>query len=87
MGQVSQRSSPYAKMSMTDFLITSILGPGEAIDDQPGSYPCFHKAYGPFESMKLRQRDSRLARLNNENYVWYALVRHQISSLGYTIRS
>lgn len=78
MGPVSRENPGSPNMSSTDLLVTSVLNAGEVIDDQPGSYPCFHKAYGPFESMKLRQRDSRLARLNNENYVWYALVSHSI---------
>lgn len=74
MGPVSRGGPGSPHMSSTDFPVTSVLTAGEVIDDQPGSCPYFHKAYGPFESMKLRQRDSRLARLNNENYVWYALV-------------
>ncbi|KAL8729207.1 MAG: hypothetical protein Q9181_005080 [Wetmoreana brouardii] len=51
-----------------------LLGANEVIDDMPGNFPCFNKAYGPYEAMKLRQRDPAMAKRNNENYVWYALV-------------
>ncbi|KAL8868536.1 MAG: hypothetical protein Q9174_004926 [Haloplaca sp. 1 TL-2023] len=52
----------------------NVLGPNAVIDDMPGNFPCFSKAYGPYEAMQLRQRDSAMAKRNNENYVWYALV-------------
>ncbi len=32
------------------------------------------KAYGPYQARKLRQENPALAVLNNENYVWFALV-------------
>ncbi len=48
---------------------------GELLDDQPGRFPCVSKAYGPFESIRLRQNNPALAKLNIENYIWYALVR------------
>lgn len=47
------------------------------IDDQPGHYADMKKAYGPYEAIKLRQRIPNgrfLAKRNNENYVWFALV-------------
>ncbi|KAL8945831.1 MAG: hypothetical protein Q9222_007686 [Ikaeria aurantiellina] len=50
-----------------------VLGPDQVIDDQPGNFPCFNKAYGPYEATSLRQRDPNAAKINNENYVWYAL--------------
>ncbi|KAL6716725.1 hypothetical protein ACLMJK_006293 [Lecanora helva] len=52
------------------------------LTDQDGAY-CklsedLRKAYGPWEAMQLLQRNAALARLNIENYVWYALVGHRV---------
>ena len=44
------------------------------LDDNPGTFPCTNKAYGPWESIQLLRRNSNDAKLNIENYVWYALV-------------
>ena len=52
------------------------LDPGEWLEDQPGGFGTTNKAYGPYESMQLLNRDIEGARLNIENYVWYALVSH-----------
>ncbi|KAL8699045.1 MAG: hypothetical protein Q9201_006233, partial [Fulgogasparrea decipioides] len=52
----------------------TLLGANEVIDGMPGNFPCFNKAYGPYEAMKSNQRDPAMAKRNNENYVWYALV-------------
>ncbi|KAL8688780.1 MAG: hypothetical protein Q9218_005395 [Villophora microphyllina] len=67
----------------------TLLGANEVIDDMPGNFPCFNKAYGPYEAMQLKQRDPASAKRNNENYVWYALaVKHvglMDSEAGYKV--
>ena len=51
-----------------------VLQPNQCLDDQTGSFPCLNKAYGPYEAIQLNARNSNLAKINIENYVWYALV-------------
>ncbi|KAI9843078.1 MAG: hypothetical protein M1837_006623 [Sclerophora amabilis] len=46
---------------------------GKVIDDQEDEYLCIYKAYGPYEAIKLWERDAGLAIQYNESYVWYAL--------------
>ena len=52
----------------------TVLPQDQYPDDQPGNFPCTNKAYGPYEAISLNQRNSALAKINIENYVWYALV-------------
>ena len=40
----------------------------------PGNFLITGKAYGAFQAIQLRQANITAARLNIENYVWYALV-------------
>ena len=53
-----------------------ILKPSECNDDERGSFANLAKAYGSYEAMKLVQKGfgGLDAKLNIEDYVWYALV-------------
>lgn len=55
------------------FLAWGVGVGGPYLDDQAGSFPCLSKAYGPWEAIQLLGRDPALAKINIENYVWYAL--------------
>lgn len=51
------------------------LIPTQLLNDQDGGFPFSDgKAYGPYQAIKLLQMNPVKARLNIENYVWYALV-------------
>ena len=67
------------KLIVRHFDVVTVLawGVGTAgpyLDDQAGTFLCTSKAYGPWEAIQLLGRNPQLAKINIENYVWYALV-------------
>ena len=58
------------------FLAWGVGTGGPWLDDQDGNFACGSKAYGPWEAIQLLARDPAKAKINIENYVWYALVSH-----------
>ena len=55
-----------------------IITEDNALDDQDGSFCGTGKAYGPYQATELLADDAEMAKINIENYVWYALVSETI---------
>ena len=64
VGKYSNSDNP----KITQFTNSNTRAPRDWLDDQPGNYPFRDRACGPYEAIKLRNRDSNIALYNIGNY-------------------